>query len=128
MWLEEVSKWTTWHAGSRQGGRQLALVTQMPQTDAPVGASSHLAQSSWVVLHRLSIPGSTWLILQPFSLKPDTIDQRKSDAASRFNKLCLVSICLIESALAVFCCLQTVSSPSHKDVGQESFAKEERAA
>ena len=72
-------------------------MTQMPQTDAPVGASSHLAQSPWVALHGLSIPGSTRLLLQPFSLKPDTIDQRKSDAASRFNKLCLVSICLIDS-------------------------------
>ena len=33
-----------------------------------------------------------------------------------------------ESALGVFCRLHTESSPSHKDVSQESFVKEERAA
>lgn len=52
-------------ASDGQGGRRLALVTQMPQTDAPVGASSHLAQSPWVSAARVIHPRFNTLLLQP---------------------------------------------------------------
>lgn len=84
-------------------GGWLALVTQMPQTDAPVGAGFHLAQIPWIVLCGYQSQVKHGSFCSRFPSNQTHSIKGNQMQPPLFNQLCLFPICLIASQPWEFC-------------------------